>query len=435
MGGTRALAALLLAAGTTSHAQSPADLAALIAKGDARAAYELGRRAPERLGQPEFDFLFGIAAIEAGHAAEGVLALERVLLLDPRNERARFELARGYFKLGEDARAREEFAAALAANPPPEAARAAAEYLAALREREARYKPTLSGFVEAGGGYDSNPRAGVDNPSITLPVLGDVTVADTGLRASDQTRQSAAGFRATLPVRGRVAAFAAGQAEVLRHREQADFDQELYAGSLGVLGQWGRQSWRAGASRGYQTLARLPYRHTEGQFVDWGWAPDERNALSAGVQAGRLMYHGGNQVRDSDFATLAIGWRRAFAMPGRPIVEASATYGRERNVNDDRQDLSRDLYGVRVGIAASPLADWTVQAGAQWQRSRYREADAILQTTRDDRYGAADVGVAWRVWGGLSIRAEYTEARNESNLALYEYRRRTAMLRGRYEFR
>jgi len=418
-----------------AHAQSPDELRRLLDQADARAAYELGRKAPARLGDPSFDLVFGIAAVNAGHPSEGVLALERVLLLDPRNERARLELARGYFMMGEDARAREEFTTALAAGPSAATARVIAEYLVALRERESRYKPTVMGYAELGGGWDSNPRAGVDNPSITLPVLGDVTVADNGLRVSDRTYQYGAGFRATAPMYGRTAAFVAGQAEALRYREQDDFDQNLYAGSLGVLGQWGRQSWRAGASRGYQTLDRLPYRRTHGLFVDWGFAPDERNALSAGVQAGKLSYEGANRVRDSDFAALAIGWRHGFAIAGKPVVEGGVNIGRERNIFDDRQDLSRDIYGARLGIAASPFLDWSMNAAAQYQRSRYHEPDAILQTTREDRYAAVDMGLAWNVTGGFSIRAEYTEAKNDSNLALYEYRRRTAILRGRYEFR
>ena len=132
---------------------------------------------------------------------------------------------------------------------------------------------------------------------------------------------------------------------------------------------------------------------------------------------------------------MVVGLRRAFAGRFRPLVELSANAGREENVNDDRQDLSRDLYGGRVGVTIAPFAAWTLAAGGVYQRSHYLEPDVVLETTRQDRYRAADLNLAWNPIRGLTLRAELTDARNESNLALYEYRRRTAIIRGRYEFR
>lgn len=420
---------------TAAMAQSPQELRTLIDEGRADAAYQLARRAPERLGQPEFDLLFGIAAVHSGRAAEGVLALERFLLLDPRHEAARLELARGYFLLGDDARAKEEFEAAAASSPSPEAARVIAEHLAAIRERESRYKRSFSAHFEAGGGYDSNPRAGVDNPVITLPVLGEVTVIETGVRQSDRTLHAGAGFRASMPIASRVAAFAAGEANAVRYDEAHDFDQNVYAGAAGLAGQLGRHGWRVGASRGYQTLDRKPYRQTYGGFGDWASALDERHAISVGVQAGYFEYAGANAVRNSDFQAVTVGLRRFFEGAWRPQLDIALNAGRERNDREDRQDLSRDLRGIRIGLALAPLNSWTVGASAVYQESRYREPDAVLLTTRDDRYAAAELLVSWAVTPAFSLRAELSGARNDSNLALYEYRRTTALIKGRYEIR
>ena len=73
----------LLAHAGSSPAQTPQELRALLERGQAAAAYELGLKAPERLGDPAFDLAFGVAAVNAGKPAVGVLALERVLLLNP----------------------------------------------------------------------------------------------------------------------------------------------------------------------------------------------------------------------------------------------------------------------------------------------------------------------------------------------------------------
>src|SRR5437660_10796565 len=114
-----ACAAALVVCSGAARAAPVDELRALLEQGKSAEAYALGRRHPEELGKPDFDFYYGIAAVDSGHAGEGVLALERYVVQYPENDRARLELARGYFVLGELVRAREEFESVLLTDPPP----------------------------------------------------------------------------------------------------------------------------------------------------------------------------------------------------------------------------------------------------------------------------------------------------------------------------
>ncbi len=415
-------------------AQAVSDLRELLGRGEAAEVYRLGKAAARLHGDPEFDLVFGTAAVHAGHPADGVLALERFVLRNPEYLPARLDLARGYYLIGEDVRAREEFTRALTGNPPPAARRVIEEHLEALRGREGRYRPVFSGFVEAAAGHDSNPRAGVDDPVVSLPVLGEITVGDLGVRRADSTLQYAAGLRATAPLTPGLAAFASAQADHVRYREASDFDQNLYAGTMGVAAPGETQSWRAGANAGYQSLGRIPYRRSHGAFAD-GTRVFGAHALSGGLQWGRLHYEGVNAVRDSDFAAVSLGWRRLPAGAWRWSWEAMLNAGRERNRSGERQDLSRDIIGGRVAVACSPWERWAFGAGVTLLRARHRESDALLEVTRSDDYAALDIAATWRISRAFALRVEYVEARNDSNLALYEYQRRTALMRARYEFR
>ncbi len=103
------LAAALTVACANAFGAVADDIKTLMEQNKFTEAYQLGKQNPDQLGDPLFDFYYGISALDAGVPGEGVLALERYILSFPDNRNARFNLARGYYILGEDQRARDEF--------------------------------------------------------------------------------------------------------------------------------------------------------------------------------------------------------------------------------------------------------------------------------------------------------------------------------------
>lgn len=154
-------------------------------QGKSAEAYTWGRQFPDQLGDPQFDFYFGVAAVDAGHSGEGVLALERYLLTFPGSNEARLELARGYFVLGDLVRAREEFEEVSKRNPPPQVSATIERFLDGIRARESAYTPSSLLSLEAGIGFDSNVNGGVGNSAISLPNFGLVSVAPAGVKQGD----------------------------------------------------------------------------------------------------------------------------------------------------------------------------------------------------------------------------------------------------------
>ena len=95
------------------------DLKLLLDQGKAQEAYELGKRIVRQAGDMSFDRYFGVAAIDTGNVSEGVRLLEEYLKAKPDDLVARLELARGYFLLNDNARARTEFEAVKNLVPSP----------------------------------------------------------------------------------------------------------------------------------------------------------------------------------------------------------------------------------------------------------------------------------------------------------------------------
>ena len=432
----RVLAMLGLACAALSAAAAPADdVKALLEQGKAAEAYELGRKTPESLGDPAFDFYFGIAATDSGHAGEGVLALERYLLNFPDNRDARLELARAYFTLGEDQRAREEFEALAKTQPAPAVAAAIQRYLDAIRLRETRYTPTGALWLEAGIGTDSNVNAGVNDPSIVLPLLGTVTVTPNAVRASDVFSLVTAGGFYSRPVAPGVAVFGTGQFDAKTNATQHAFDQMILSGAAGVSVLKERNLFRLSYNLNSILIESDRYRTSSGLTGEWHHQLDEFQSINAILQGARFKYAGANSVRDADFAAAGVGYRRVFIGSLQPVLNLTASAGRESVLAADRDDLSRHILGARLALSLVPAERWGLSAGYSFQRADGEAPDAILGVTREDRYRAVDLGASYVVSRAMSVRAEFVSSKNASNVALYEYKRDFFALKLRYEFK
>lgn len=428
------VAATLAAAFPLAVQAAPADeIKALLDQGKAAEAYALGKKQPEQLGSPAFDFYFGVAAIDSGHAGEGVLALERYIANFPDNQAARLELARGYFVLGDDARAREEFDAVLKTKPPVSVEANIQRFMDAIRARESRYQTKAGFYAEAGVGYDSNVNGGVGSPTITLPGFGSVTLL-TGVKTADNFASFALGGNISQPVAPSIALFGAANADTKRNSHDTAFSQDNIGAAGGISLIEGKNLFRATASYSQLRVENDRFRTVLGLTGEVNHQLDELQMLNGFVQYAKLEHPGPNQVRDAKLWALGPGYRRAFIGSWQPLLTLSANYGEERNERN-RPDLGRKFYGGRAALALTPAPKWSVSAGATYQKSDYDGPDILLGVVRKDNYFGLDANVGYALTRNWSVRGEYQFSDNKSNLALYEYDRHLVAVKLRYEFK
>lgn len=429
------LLAMLASAGTSFAA--PADeVKKLLDKGDAAGAYALGKNHPDQLGDPQFDFYFGVAAIDSGRAGEGVLALERYAINFPDNTSARLELARGYFVMGDDQRAREEFNAVLNTKPPAAVAANIERFLDALRSRESTYRTTAGLFLEAGFGYDSNTNGGVGSANISLPVFGNVVIGQTGVKTRSNFSWLAIGGQISHPISPGLAVFAGGQLDGKFNSsgEAQQFDQGNIAVNGGISYFKDKNFYRLTASRAEVTVDYNRFRTVSSLSGEWLHQIDELQTISPFLQTAQFEYAGNNRVRDAEFHAAGIGYRKAFIDKWQPLLTLSINTGKERNT-EGRPDLGREIYGGRAALAITPIPKWALSVGGTYQKSRYDGPDLLLGTTRSDNYYAADAVASYAYTRDLSLRAELLLSKNSSNLELYTYRRDMLTFKIRYDFR
>ena len=388
----------------------------------------------DRDAVPEADLWCGVAAIDVGRTGEGVLAIERYVLLHPNDARARLELGRAYFYAGDDAAARREFVAVRALDPPADVRAGIDRYLEAIEARETQYKPSVRGYVEAGLGYDSNVNAGVAQADIALPVLGPVTVANFGVEQSDTFGWLAGSVQLNRPVAPGIAIYGGVAANGQLNFSKTDFNIAQGAVSLGASWQNGRHTYYGTYSHGELMVGGDRYRHSDGVAVEWRYQVSDLATTSVTPQYARIGYSGLNEVRDSDFWGATVGVRRIWLTNWQPVLNLSAVGGREEN-RRDRPDLNRDVYGASADVTVSPLPRWAINAAFSFQRSRYGGPIPLLGFTRSDDNYTTSAAVLYFFTRQLSARVEAQFYRNDSNLALFQYDRTVVAGKLRYDFK
>lgn len=138
-------------------------------------------------GQPDYDYLLGLSAVESARTGQATLALERVVNLKPDFAGARYELARAYYYLGDYDLARGHYEQVLTESPPALLANKITSALNSIERRLWNSSSFLSGHFKIGGGYDQNATNGPDTDTLFVAGLGN-------LNLSDNTKANASGF-------------------------------------------------------------------------------------------------------------------------------------------------------------------------------------------------------------------------------------------------
>ena len=449
---SRAAWAALLFSGCAVALAAPADdIKLLLEQGKDREAYESGKAQPDALGTPLFDFYFGIAALNAGVPGEGVLALERYLLQFPDNRSALFQLARGYFILGEDERAREEFTGLVAGATGNDLVNIN-QFLDAIRARESRYKPTATAYMEIGGGYDSNLNSGIASGQVAgLPLGVVIAPGQSSERQADFFNTVAAGVQGVYPIAPGVSLYGGGQLSGRFYKVGNNnvFNQAVFSLQGGVSVLQGRNLYRLGLDATHLAVGNQAYLNLVTLVGEWQYQSDQFNRYGLSLQYADQAYNNidtfldfnktvkvssGADVRDSRLTNLTGFWTRNLTHPWNPEFTLALNIGDDKN-RKDRPDLSRGLWGIRTSTTIQPIAKWSFGAGLSYQNSRYEREYAAGLAVRKDDYFALDLSATYALNRNWLVRSEYQRVEQQSTIGFFKYSKDVLAVKLRYDFK
>ncbi|NKB31642.1 MAG: hypothetical protein GKR91_00895 [Pseudomonadales bacterium] len=170
--------------------ESPnAEMDNLISAGQFQEAFNLGNANLEEWeGDPEFDFLYGLSALESGAPNEAVFALERVATTAQDGilrERARLELARSYFVTNNLTASENLFNLVLETSPPANVQQNIEAFLLLIDARRDAQQATINWTISSVIGSDDNINSATSNSLIDTPLIGEIELNPNGQETDD----------------------------------------------------------------------------------------------------------------------------------------------------------------------------------------------------------------------------------------------------------
>lgn len=387
-------------------------------------------------GDPRFDYLLGIAALDSGRADKATLAFERVLAVNPNFAGARLDMARAYFQLGDLPRAKTEFETVQQQNPPLAAQQTVERYLKAIEERSKIRQTQITGYAEFSFGRDTNVNNSSSSTTVKVPALGNLifTLDPSNVQRADNYTTYAAGVDINHIVGEGVALYGGMSARQRTNRNADTFDYGSYAAQGGVSYATQSALFRLGVNAEHFELDHNPSRNSAGVAGDVRYLLDPANVLLGFAQYNRYRFEqAALTVNDFDQTLIGGGYLRLFA-DGASAITMNAFVGSENAINN-RADGNKDITGLRLGGQYRLRDDLDLFASMGAQIGKYDMVNTAFQTQREDKQYDGVVGVTWRWDRDWTVRPQVLRIRNDSNIQINDYKRTEYSVTVRRDFR
>ena len=431
------------------------DAEALINSGKPGEAYKLLEPVEfEHAGEAHFDYLIGIAALDSGQPDKATLAFERVLAVNPDSAAARLDMARAYYQLGDFPRAKTEFTSALKQNPSAATRANIQKYLNTIAAQNAGKRTRFSGYVEVGGGRDSNVNNSTSQSQIFVDLFSTMANLDSSnVKVSDNYFAAAAGAEINYSFNTHWALFAGADLRKQANRKYTEFDLASTDVRAGIVYETQGNRLRVGPVVGQYDLGGIRNSAASGIKADWRYVFSPSNQLNAFAQSVRYRFADPlMQTNDIDQQAAGAGWQHVLE-DGKSSLSASVHYGTEKDVapviqvyvapfgiitpnpSGGRNDGAKRFRGLRFGGQMAVGARTELFARAGVQSSDYSKENYLFLRQRKDQLYDLKLGGDWHWDESWTLRPQLSYAKNDSNIAIYGYDRLDVSLTVRRDFR
>ncbi len=381
-------------------------------------------------GNPRFDYLSGISALEMGHNSEAIFTLERVTASHPKVIRPHLELARAYLKNNNSEAAIRELNTVLSLDPPVAVKEKVNAYLVAIKTGGKKAKESVvSALVSFSLGYDDNINLGFSEDEISLPLFGHVALNPSSI-------QQESGFAEThLEVKYRKAQSKHTQnlaSLAVTHRENfanSDFNTTSLDLRAGRAINKGKNKYQLMLRDRPVILGGETYSNTLG--LD---ALLHSNIGSTGVTTGLSLENYDYKLDDNHDRKRAILSARLDKKLADNLHQISAYGGTEIPDNDAGKEFSKDMLGVGYRLFRPWNKKQKSYLSLNYQHNEYQAPQAIYQQVRKEDQVSIKLGHHTRISDNWGINTSIQHNNKNSNLELFDASRNEIKVGVQYDW-
>ena len=362
-------------------------------------------------------FLLGRIEMRLGLPRQAIERFEAILVRRPGLTRVRLELARAYYLTGRDEKAKYHFGLSTGDRLPSSVEATVDEF---LRRIDARKRWSVS--VSAAILPESNPARRTESE--------EVRVGNVPFRLGEDARSSSgvgklvgAGVSFSPALADDIrAALAASAAAKLYAR--SDWNDVSVSGDIGLTRLADRWSASGGLRLGRRWLGGDPDHGSVGPWARMGWRISASTHLDVDLSAFR---------RNHDARHFLDGWRIAVRPRLRHVLDARTWIEAEPDFEIARAETAHNA-SRRIGFGATVTRAFegglTISVTPSIHLSRYDGRHPLFAERRLDRGLRVGVRALHRSvqYAGFAPYIGYSFERTSSNIELYEYRNRGAVL-------
>jgi len=384
-------------------------------------AWQLARQlAPAHEGEPLFDYLYGLSALETGHYDYAVFALERVVIQQTTAARPRLALARAYMNMKNTSAALREFRTVLLLNPPVEVRKNVQRLISRLEQlAERQKKRSQSGFNARATftvGYDANANFGADTATVTMPLLGNVVLDDSSVRQASPFNLLQGQFDYHYEVSKNLSWFVNTGLGSKHYNKAQDFNTKQIKLKGGLSFETETKQYQLAVNKHSLWLDSEKYQSVEAVEISVAHNFANASVLSGVLSFDRQRFQ---QQRDKNVRNVAAAAGYLFRHKAmQHQLQGTLSWGKATEAAFEHN--AKDTAGLRYTITHSWDENQSSSAALHYQHLRHLANHPVYAEKRRDRRFSLGLKHAIRVSKKASWFVEAGWTNNQSNLSLYD---------------
>ncbi len=395
-------------------------------------AYQLARKLrEENEGDPRFDYLYGLSALQTAHYDEAVFALERVTVTTPRVIRPRLELARAYLKLDNKRAAIKEFNDVLNLSPPLVVRQKVMAYISTLHKKNKTVKKSVTQRLASFAvGYDDNINFGYRNNDINLPLFGLVSLDPSAVKQSSGFAEAKFHIRHRRTHNKKTNSFVSANLTHRKYFKKTNFDFIDLDFRAGMSRSHNKKQYQLALSDRPIFLNGQLHSNTIGLDAIVRTTITKGNTVSMALAIDNYD-NKRSPLTNRKRAVLGVSWDKN---NGKLQHQINASYGTEWPDDKAGKQFSRDILGLGYKLAQDWNAKHTSFVNIDYRSYRHKEANPLFPNKRIDNQYIVNVVHEWQVSDAATLSFSARHVNNNSNLELYDAKRNEIKVGIRYEW-